>query len=213
MLDLIYIRDGLRRLARAMPKVFGADEHGFKVNLPLSEAEVAAFEAKHRIRLPGDYRQFITQIGNGGAGPYYGVSPLGYMDGTSGALVPWDKPYTIVSHLAVEFPHREAWNDFTGRPADELADQNEEEYERQMAAFEGRYFAPTVMNGAFPICHIGCALRVWLVVTGEQRGHLWRDGRAEDTGVSPILLKDGSPAEFSGWYREWMGEALGLLKG
>jgi SMI1/KNR4 family protein SUKH-1 len=213
MLDPTYIRDSLRRLARVRPNVFGAGEHEFKLNPPLSEAEVAAFEAKHGIRLPGDYRQFIAEIANGGPGPYYGVFPLGYMDGTSGAVVPWDQPCTIVGDLAAEFPHREAWNDLTGRPPDELAGQNEPEYERQIAVFEARYFAPSVMNGALPICHMGCALRVWLVVTGEQRGHLWRDGRAEDTGVSPILLKDGSPAEFSGWYRKWMEEAFGLLKG
>ena len=64
------------------------------------------------------------------------------------------------------------------------------------------------MNGAFPICHMGCALRVWLAVEGDQRGRLWRDGRAEYSGVSPVLLKDGSPADFSGWYMEWLQNAL-----
>jgi len=206
-LDGTYIRESLRRLARAKPKIFGVEEHGFKLKPPLSETEVAGFEKRYRINLPADYRQFITEIGNGGAGPYYGVFPLGYMDDAFD-VAPWDKPYRIVGELAAEFPYREAWNDLSGRPPDELAQQNEEEYERELGAFEGRIFAPSTMNGAFPICHMGCALRVWLVVTGEQYGRLWRDGRAEDTGLSPILIKDGTPADFSGWYLEWLREAV-----
>ena len=211
-LDPAYIRESLRRLARLKPKIFGADAHGFKLNPRLSDIEVAAFEEKHGISLPGDYRQFITDIANGGAGPYYGVFPLGYMDDAFG-VAPWDKPYSIVGDLAAEFPHREAWNDLTGRPPDELINENEEEYERELGAFEGRIFAPSVMNGAFPICHMGCALRVWLVVTGEQRGRPWRDGRADDTGLSAIFLKDGSPGDFSGWYLEWLQDALSQLNG
>jgi SMI1/KNR4 family protein SUKH-1 len=210
-LDPTYVRESLRRLLRVKPKVFGSDGHEFELNPPLSEREVASFEASRGIRLPGDYRQFITEIGNGGAGPYYGVFPLGYMDDGFDSA-PWDKPHSIVGDLAAEFRYREAWNDLTGCPPDQLADENEEEYERQMNAFDGRYFAPSLMNGAFPICHMGCALRVWLVVTGEQRGRLWRDGRAEQTGLSPIMLKDGSPADFSGWYLEWLEEALALVK-
>jgi hypothetical protein len=42
--------------------------------LPL--AEVKAFESVHRINLPTDYRCFLTTVGNGGAGPYYGLAPL-----------------------------------------------------------------------------------------------------------------------------------------
>jgi SMI1/KNR4 family protein SUKH-1 len=206
-LDPTYIYESMRRLARAKVKIFGAEEHGFKLNPPLSEPEVAAFEAKHSIRLPDGYRHFITQIGNGGAGPYYGVFPLGHMD-HGFDLAPWNKPGSIVGDLASDFTWREAWNDLTGYPPDELADEDEEEYDRQLNAFEARYFAPSLMNGAFPICHMGCALRVWLAVTGQQRGRLWRDGRAEQTGLSPILLKNGSPADFSRWYMEWMQDAL-----
>jgi SMI1/KNR4 family protein SUKH-1 len=180
-LDPTYVRDSLRRLAAAKPKVFGADEHGFKLNPPLNEADVAEFEASRGVRLPADYRRYITEIGNGGAGPYYGVFPLGYMD-DGFDIASWDRPHSIVGDLAAEFPYREAWNDLTGTP-EELAQENEEEYERLMNAFEDRYFAPSVMNGAFPICHMGCALRVWLVVSGEQRGCLWRDGRAEQTST------------------------------
>ncbi|MCA9112451.1 MAG: SMI1/KNR4 family protein [Planctomycetaceae bacterium] len=34
------------------------------------------FQRRHGILLPDDYREFITEIGDGGAGPYYGVKPL-----------------------------------------------------------------------------------------------------------------------------------------
>jgi hypothetical protein len=34
---------------------------------------------------------------------------------------------------------------------------------------EEHYWNPSIMNGAIPICHKGCALRQWLVINGEQR--------------------------------------------
>jgi hypothetical protein len=40
------------------------------------------------------------------------------------------------------------------------------------------------------MCHMGCALRVWLVVTGEEAGHLWRDGRTDDSAILPFLTRE-----------------------
>lgn len=82
-IDPLYIHHALQEL-RSTPTsraIFGAVGHKFVLNPVLSETEVQAFETMHRISLPADYRRFLTQVGNGGAGPYYGIFPLGQMDG------------------------------------------------------------------------------------------------------------------------------------
>ena len=42
----------------------------------LAEAAAARFERKHTVVLPAGYRAFLTTLGDGGAGPYYGLEPL-----------------------------------------------------------------------------------------------------------------------------------------
>ncbi|GAB2585445.1 hypothetical protein Aab01nite_52870 [Paractinoplanes abujensis] len=42
----------------------------------LSEDQVAGFEQRHGIRLPEEFRQFVTRVGHGGYGPTYGLLPI-----------------------------------------------------------------------------------------------------------------------------------------
>ena len=57
-------------------RVFGADSHQYKLGPTLAEAKLQSFARKNQIKLPEDYRLFLKEIGNGGAGPFYGLEPL-----------------------------------------------------------------------------------------------------------------------------------------
>jgi len=184
----------------------------FSMNAPLSEAKVSAFEAQHRISLPDEYREFLLRIGNGGAGPYYGIFPLGKIDG-SYDVKPWHENDGFVGVLSEPFALTTSWNDLTGKPPDDLVDDDDGEYWKQMDEFEKRYWGTSLMNGVVPICHEGCALRIWIVVTGDQAGRLWRDRRAEFRGLEPLLTTDGAPATFSRWYNEWLDRSIRAVFG
>lgn len=212
-LDALQVRDAIRRLFAAQPEVFGANCHHFGLNPPLPEAAVKEFEYQHGVSLPRDYRYFMTQISNGGAGPYCGIFPLGEMDAISDSHQAWQENDGFVGALPQPFPLRVAWNDLSGMPADELEHRDEADYWRRKDAFNEKYWDASRMNGAIPICHEGCALRVWLVVSGPESGRLWRDYRADCRGVFPLLLKDGSRATFSAWYAAWLEEVLQLASG
>lgn len=56
--------------------VFGADCHQYRLNPPLPLQEVRSFEERYHLKLPEEYVFFLTMVGNGGAGPYYGIYPL-----------------------------------------------------------------------------------------------------------------------------------------
>ena len=206
-LDASRIRDGLARLRASRATVFGADSHQFLLNPTLAEADVLVFERLHNVVLPPDYRHFLTSIGNGGAGPYYGIFPLGMMD-SNYSLEAWQEQRDLIGVISEPFSLETEWNDLAGMPPDPPPEADAAEYDRQLDEFEKRYWQPSLMNGAVPICHEGCALRIWLVLTGVQAGRLWHDGRADLTGVKPLRLADGSHATFSLWYSEWLESAL-----
>ena len=53
-------------------KVPGSTKHGYRFAPPISLSEVRAFEELHHVKLPENYVRVLTELGNGGAGPYYG---------------------------------------------------------------------------------------------------------------------------------------------
>lgn len=55
---------------------FGASQHRYRLGPVLSEADVEAFEVRRGVTLPAAYRSFLLHVGDGGAGPHYGLLRL-----------------------------------------------------------------------------------------------------------------------------------------
>lgn len=160
--ELLSVRHRLADMAAKDPDLrrFGASTHKYQLNPPLAQAKVEAFERRWNITLPESYRSFIIDVGNGGAGPYYGL----YRVGDTDPLLDPDGPL-----LAMPFPHVTAWN------ADSLPPQDED-----------AYFSDEQIAGSLALAHFGCGDFLRLVITGEARGEVWQDGRGGDYGIWPV---------------------------
>jgi uncharacterized protein (TIGR02996 family) len=72
------IRRRVELLSELDPKreIFASSRHQYALPDPMPEADVAALEAKHGFTVPAQYRTYLTQLANGGAGPDYGIWPF-----------------------------------------------------------------------------------------------------------------------------------------
>jgi hypothetical protein len=193
-------------------RTFGSVLHNYKLNPPLPVEEVEAFETKYSITLPEDYRYFITQVGNGGAGPFYGVFPL---EGWAFNPVThkFDEPgWQITDEIGRPFVHTDAWNlpkSFWEKRPDPPPGTSLEEEDRLWESWDQaeREAYAHVMDGAIPICHRGCGLSQWLVVNGEQKGYVWNDNTADQAGIAPLRDAQGRQVTFTDWYLDWLRAA------
>jgi hypothetical protein len=132
-------------------QLFGALGHRYQLNPQLTELEVAGFEQQRGIRLPETYRHFVLNVGDGGAGPYYGVFRLGKMDGLGDEESAW-KEGEFVGSLRGCWPHRQAWN----LPKEALIipdGLSDDAMEMALDEIDKRYWDAALVAGAFPICH------------------------------------------------------------
>lgn len=145
--------------------------------IPLDEQLMRIFERAHGIRLPDGYRRFITALGDGGAGPGYGLLPL------ADAYGEVSDSYT--GHLAAPSPF-EPGVTYGNEWWDEFADE------------EGRR---DPCQGAIAVIHHGCTSYTLLIVSGPAHGRLVR---IDFNGIpGPHVLED---ADFLSWYERWLDE-------
>ena len=168
------------KLSLARLRATSGQPHRFELNPCLTEHEVDEFENRYGVRLPREYRSYLIELGNGGAGPYCGIFRLG-MD--------YDRKMRsdVLMNLPKWFLHQEDWDMPQNFPDP-----------------EHRYFSDDIMQGALPICTAGCATTYWLVVSGPAMGQIWFDWRCDSNGIEPVLDEDEEFTTFGIWYSEWV---------
>ncbi|HLP91298.1 MAG TPA: SMI1/KNR4 family protein [Nostocaceae cyanobacterium] len=204
------LKQKLEQLANldATFEIFGAESHGYQSNPCLKDAEIQAFERKYNIDLPRDYRQFLLEVGNGGAGPGYGLYKiLGTGSDNEVAATPYQNNFDILSR---PFSFTTAWNNLE-LPVNEYLDNK-------------------LLQGALTIANYGCGIYALLVITGDQKGQIWIDDRTNDSGIYPASLNfcryfhnfdldeflpegdDDQPLGFYDWYDNWLNQSLEQVK-
>ena len=195
---ILFVKQSLAKL-KALDKnysVFGSERHKYLLHATLEKSEVSAFETKHNIRLPEDYRRFITEIGNGGAGPYYGLETL-----EDSLFIDLDyKKENEYINLSQPFLLTQKWNmEFAG------VSDNEQEYQ----VFEKEYFKDSWVNGLLRICNFGCGVSLNLVANGTEYGNIWVDDRGSDGGIFPDpYFGQSERTQFLDWYILWLDKSL-----
>ena len=184
----------------------GALEHEYRLHPTLPEQALAGFEREHGLTLPAEYRLFLAQAGNGGAGPYDGLVPL----------AAW-RPELMLVGMVVEFEGdrprmvdgKPVFVDIRPRPEiDRPADPS------RPFLLEGPW--PRRDNDVLPaedahpldgctlLSEMGDGYQCFLVVTGRRAGEVWEDfthGEAYEA-IRP------AGCTFLAWYERWLDSTV-----
>jgi hypothetical protein len=154
----------------------------------LTESEIAAFEARHRVRLPECYRRFLLEVGNGGYGPpQTGIARLGEppVEMTEEERRPW----VDFEVLACDFPFTESW---CWEDEPDMWDAAGRDWSSEAKAKLAR-----IERGNLCLGGDGCGQSWHLIVTGPERGNVWFFA---DVGITPTVPK----RDFLRWYEDWL---------
>ncbi|WP_322907099.1 SMI1/KNR4 family protein [Paenibacillus campi] len=167
---------------------FGSASHQYTMQPPLERAELERWQAMHGITLPEPFACFLLTIGNGGAGPYYGIYTLAQ-------ATAYTEPdaLSLPAILRPRMPKAE-WNELI---APLIADDNisDEQYEQVKSERLG---------GMLCIGTQGCDYDMYLVLDGQYRGRLvYTNDFYEDTPF--FFVYDD---HFVDWYERWLDEII-----
>lgn len=158
---------------------FGALGHRYEFNPSISIDKVREFEAASGLTLPEAYVLYLTQIGNGGAGPDYGLFPL---EKIKAIYDPDEEIFLDKKDIDEE------WAEMC-RAYDESLENDDGEYLR----IERRTF-----NGSVIIGTPGCTMYTILMCKGKNYGKVGI--------IDSDMVEECPPQVFDQTFEEWILE-------
>ena len=176
--------------------MFGVSAHQYKLNPPVSRTFVHDVEEKYHFLLPEDYVQFITEVGDGGAGPDYGICPFKNIlaKGSSPGAEKFREAYRYSLSKAFEVRSMKA--------------AEVEEYAFAREAYEknpDKYFVNNEIVDDYTLCNTkgyyvlgthGCQWDFGLITAGERCGQIFDT----DNEGGYVFVADS----FSEFYQNWL---------
>lgn len=203
-LDANLVRLQLGRLA-GLPGArhsYAIESHGYRLRPTVDEAMLARAERAIGAPLPDEYRNFLTTLGDGGAGPYYGVMPLSdsldLLEERFGSFDPLGRDCPLMDdiHFGDLTGQPDSWEEHVARL------DSDPEYEAHYERLREEYFDRPWIDGRLPIVEIGCGDWLFLIVRGPRRGTVWVDSVDGSTGLYCLEV------DFSTLYQRWLDESL-----
>lgn len=151
--------------------IFGSAEHKYLLNEPLTKEQISFFEEKYEVKLPAEYRTFIKEVGDGGAGPGYGLFPL-FENESAHEHINLKNEFLFLEDYDSDTYFEEQ---VTCKCSDCSKCPNKEvclEYEDEMGRV--RY-----QGGSLAICFEGCTFYRRLIMNGERCGEVWAESVGE----------------------------------
>jgi hypothetical protein len=132
--------------------IYGADKHRWRIHERLDQPTNIRIEHDLGFPLPPSYRAYLTELGNGGAGPLFGIEPLPlqFTDATLAAL---QQPF-----LGIEAVHQRLQDAGIVRHEDGYY----ENWDRKLQA--------ALLVGTWPIAYEGCGHHSRIVLHGAEAG-------------------------------------------
>lgn len=156
---------------------------------PLSEEKARNFEVQNGIKLPEDYRRFITTVAKGGTQPFYGLRSIDEI-----------RNHDLKADVKEKFP-------YTLKNPLNIGNISDEEYHR---LFDGDYSD----SGFIELCHEGCGMYSILIVNTDDKetyGTVWFYDLDNDAGIFPLIdPKSGKAMCFIDWLEYYVDRTLEL---
>jgi len=151
---------GLLNKAKLRDKEYDASsyyERKYSLNPTVGIDKVREFEKKHTILLPEEYVYFLTQVGNGGAGPaHYDLYPLEKLEYYNDEYIANINKYPVFIDAKVDSI---TWEEFTKGARESHGDQYDEYIEKISAQ-------------VLVIASKGCCYDTILMLGGSEKGKI-----------------------------------------
>jgi len=175
---------------------FGASSHRYRLNPPIEPSFVRRVEERYGFLLPEDYFRFITEVGDGGAGPDYGIYPFTELlkKGTDPRAERFWEEYR--QSLAKPFAPRKMMAD----EVEEYSITTQEGYDRNPDRFyiyeKPEPYDLCDTDGFYVLGTHGCQWDFGLIISGDWRGKVFDTDNESAYG----FVADS----FEEFYRNWL---------